>query len=337
MTAKKPTTAEKPTETALAEHSPQKWEAMIDVVRQVAAPGANDAEFAVFVYQAKRTGLDPLARQVYCLKIGGKISTQAGIDGFRVIAERTGKYRGQEPRQWCGDDGVWKDVWTGDKPPVAARVGIIRSDFDKPIYGVAHYREYVVEVEARDEQGKNYWRPNYMWDKMAAGQLAKCAEALGLRIAFPQDLSGIYTADEMEQAQSRQRAGNGAGAGADEEVLDSAKFVNIQQAAEKLGPTREVLLATIKEKWERCIGEGGYRATPKQEALYAKAHKASLEALKVLLPEIEKIYISLFPPVPEEKPAEAPTAPEEGEVKPAEPMDDKPTKPAEGKAEGGAK
>jgi hypothetical protein len=64
---------------------------------------------------------------------------------------------------------------------------------DEPTVGVALYREYV--------QRKKDGTPNRMWATMPAAMLAKCAEALALRKAFPQELAGIYSDAEMEQAE----------------------------------------------------------------------------------------------------------------------------------------
>jgi len=83
----------------------------VSLIKNTVAPAnLTEKEFEMFIYQAKRTGLDPLSRQIYCIKTKDKVSIQATIDGFRLIAERTGFYQGQTPVMWCGDDGLWTDM-----------------------------------------------------------------------------------------------------------------------------------------------------------------------------------------------------------------------------------
>lgn len=179
----------------------------VEVIKATIAPGVSDAELALFLMVCQKSGLDPFSRQIYLSERtssdgrGGwvtKKSPETTIDGFRVIAERSGKYAGQQGPYWCGQDGQWKDVWLGAEPPSAAKVGILRTDFGEPIWAVALYSEYVQRKKARPDGTPG--GPNSMWQKMAANQLAKCAESLGLRKAFPRDLSGFYSREEMGQA-----------------------------------------------------------------------------------------------------------------------------------------
>ena len=149
------------------------------------APGCSGDELRLFAYACQRTGLDPFSKQIYAIKRGGKMTIQAGIDGLRSIAERTGQLDGSETL-WCGDDGVWTDVWLGSKPPAAAKTTIWRKGASHPFTGVARFADY------NAGQG--------LWTKMGATMIAKCSEALALRKAFPADLSGVYSSDEMEQA-----------------------------------------------------------------------------------------------------------------------------------------
>lgn len=158
------------------------------------------AELAGFLHLCQRTGLDPFSRQIYLIgrkdKKAGRVvyTPQTGIDGYRVVARRatvkSGGTYGYEDTLWCDKSGQWRDVWLSDEPPAAVKVTVLRDG--QRYSAVALFREYV----------QTGWenKPIGMWGKMPASQLAKCAEALALRKAFPHDLAGVYTAEEMAQA-----------------------------------------------------------------------------------------------------------------------------------------
>lgn len=157
----------------------------INLIKRTVALGATDLELQLFLNQCKRTGLDPLSRQIHFIKRNGVGTIQTGIDGYRVIAERTGSYAGN-------DEPVFSYFEAGDSTPQRASVTVYRIIAGQrcPFTASAHWNEY---YPGDGSQG-------FFWRKMPHGQLAKCAEALALRKAFPNDLSGIYTNEEMAQA-----------------------------------------------------------------------------------------------------------------------------------------
>jgi phage recombination protein Bet len=158
-----------------------------------------------FLAHCRRTGLDPIARQIYAIERGGKWGIQVSIDGFRLVAERSHRYAGQKPVEWTADGVTWVPVWLADEPPAAARATVLRSDFEEPMVAVARYSSYVQLIDEYDGPYNNRQRtgrkvPGEMWARMPEVMIAKVAEALALRKAFPQELSGLYTEDEMDQA-----------------------------------------------------------------------------------------------------------------------------------------
>jgi len=168
------------------------------LIREQLAPKASDAEIRVFLALCQRLDLDPFARQIYLVgrwdsRAGREIfAPQVSIDGFRLVAQRTGEYAGQAGPEWCSADGVWRDVWLSDAPPAAARVGVYRKGWAAPLYRVALWSEF--------QQTKKDGKPSGLWGKMPSVMLAKCAEMQALRAAFPNELSGVYGVEEMAQA-----------------------------------------------------------------------------------------------------------------------------------------
>ncbi len=173
----------------------------ISLVKSQIAPGASDGQLALFIQVCKQTGLNPFARQIYAVfrneYINGKseqrMTIQTSIDGYRLLAQRSGEYAGQEGPWWYNPHTKeWVDLWLEEYPPSAAKVGVMRKGFVQPIYAVASFKSYA----ARKKDGALM----AMWAKLPEVMIAKVAESLALRRAFPAELSGIYTDAEMEQA-----------------------------------------------------------------------------------------------------------------------------------------
>ncbi|CAB4164356.1 bet_lambda, phage recombination protein Bet [uncultured Caudovirales phage] len=164
----------------------------LELLRDTICKGATEQEFELFIHACKRTGLDPFAKQIYAVKRWDStlkreaMAVQTGIDGYRLVADRTDRYApGRKPTYTYKEDGKL----------LAATAYVKKLTKD----GMWHE----VEAEALfDEycQKTKDGNPVSLWGKMPHVMLAKCAEALAIRKCFPAELSGIYTQEEMQQA-----------------------------------------------------------------------------------------------------------------------------------------
>lgn len=156
----------------------------VRLIKSKIAKNIPDDEFLHFTMICRRSGLDPFFKQIYAIERGGKWTVQTGIDGYRLIAQRTGDY--------AGSDDATYDTETAAQPQWA-RVTVYRFVQGQrcAFTAKARWSEYAVI-----HNGK----PLNKWAEMPYLMLAKCAEALALRKAFPAELSSLYTSEEMEQA-----------------------------------------------------------------------------------------------------------------------------------------
>jgi phage recombination protein Bet len=219
----------------------------VKLIKSQIAPKATADELKLFMYQAQRTGLDPLTRQIYCIhrnqrnqdgSYSAKMTIQTSIDGFRVIAERSGDYAGQSEPEF---------VYENDKLK-CCKISVFRFRGDvryQASVGVAYWTEYS--------------QNSGLWTKMPHTMLSKVAEALALRKAYPQDLSGLYTSDEMAQADVV-------------EIKPDPKPIEISSLdAQDYKDLEYVLLQckdvdSIKEVWESCPSE--YHADTKVRQMF---------------------------------------------------------------------
>lgn len=163
------------------------------MIRDSFMGGASKEEADVLLEIARARRLNPLLKQVHFVKRRDKKqnkdiwAVQVSIDGLRAIAERTGRYDGQDEAEYGPFNSKGYPEW--------ARVKVYRKDWSRPAVGTAYWAEYV--------QTNYEGQPTRFWDSMPRVMLAKCAESIAIRKAFPEDMSGLVTPEEMMQADER--------------------------------------------------------------------------------------------------------------------------------------
>jgi phage recombination protein Bet len=167
----------------------------IEILKNTICNGASNEEFEVFLMACTKTQLDPFMRQIYAVKRkckkpdgtwGEVMSIQTGIDGYRLIAERTGCYApGPEPTYTYDAEGR-----------ILSASAYIKKQTRDGTWHTVSASAYIDEYCQRTRDGNAMG----MWGNMPRTMLAKCAESQALRKAFPAEMSGVYTKEEMQQA-----------------------------------------------------------------------------------------------------------------------------------------
>ena len=149
------------------------------------------ATIELFGRFCKESGLSPFRRQIHLIKRGDKFTIQTGIDGYRATANRTGLYAGSD--DYIFDEGIneYQHIQTKRGHPTTATSTVYKlvGNTRVPFTATMRWDEYF----PGEKQG-------FMWMKMPYLMAGKCAESLALRKAFPEELAGIYTDEEMMQA-----------------------------------------------------------------------------------------------------------------------------------------
>lgn len=191
----------------------------LDLIRHTVASDTNEQEFNLFMEASRRIGLDPFRKQIYAVVYSKdnaqkrKMSIITGIDGFRAVAARNGNYRPDEEEADI--------VYDKEEKSDTNKLGIVKATVTAwkaddagnwhPVKAVAYWDEYAPLKEnwSYDEaQGKKVPDGTFrldatsMWRKMPRVMITKCAEGLAIRKGWPEDLSGVYSPEEMAQAEA---------------------------------------------------------------------------------------------------------------------------------------
>ncbi len=166
----------------------------IKVLKQTVAVGASDAEFAMFVEFCKSTGLNPFKKEVWFTKTGSRVQMMTGINGFRAIANSSPAYDGIEIGLINAKGECVSASYAGDDY-IGAWARAHRKDRKVPTEGIAMLADY------NKKQGN--------WNSMKRVMIMKCAESVALRQAFPQQLNGLYTQEEMPVEYASKGDGDG--------------------------------------------------------------------------------------------------------------------------------
>jgi len=164
-------------------------------------PGASMQSIELVLGYCEAAGLDPMQKPVHIVPMYDRDSGRMrdvimpGVALYRTNAARSGAFAGMTEPEF-GPELVEKIGGAEIAFPQWCRVTVKRRLATGEIAEFTAV-EYWLENYAIKGGKEKSIAPNAMWTKRPRGQLAKCAQAQALRIAFP-ELASPMTAEEME-------------------------------------------------------------------------------------------------------------------------------------------
>lgn len=183
----------------------------VGVIKSAICPaGITDSEFALFMEQCKRSGLDPLIKQMFCVPRNKKIRGPRGDDVWLTVHEAQPAEAGMLARAATFPDfrGIQAAaVYAQDKIEIDAANGTVAHTFNP----VSTNRGALMGAWARIErvgctptvswvrlsERKDERNPMWKSDGKQETLIVKCARVAVLRVVYPQRFGGLYTAEEM--------------------------------------------------------------------------------------------------------------------------------------------
>lgn len=158
---------------------------IVETLKNTVAVGATASELALFIEYCKSTGLNPFKKEIWFIKEPktGRLQMMTGINGFWTLANSFDTFDGAETGM-IDKNGEWVKSISGNDF-IGAWCRVYRKDRRIPMEGEALLADY--------RKGFGLWQsaPRIM--------IKKVAESIALRKAFPQQLNGLYTSEEMPE------------------------------------------------------------------------------------------------------------------------------------------
>ena len=190
------------TETASGQWSPER----VELIRRTICPrGIGEDEFALFIEQCKRSGLDPLLKEAFCVarrqNAGSREKPnwvsrhefQPSEAGMLARAERFPDCKGIQASAVYAEDEIIVDQGKGEvvhRFNPAKRKGSLVGAWARVV------REGKLPVVVwLDFAG--YVQQTPLWAKIPTTMIEKCARVAALRKAYPEAFGGLYVREEM--------------------------------------------------------------------------------------------------------------------------------------------